>query len=275
MKYDPDKSFGYPVLTRHSDDYIKSTFQTEIGFDINPSNPREFIIEYELACSVPEIREFVKSGNAAYWIKISCRKTFYSKLIEVNAIGTLVIEGKYLRDVVDITGYIIAKKDSVLSSAKINPEFGYSSFEVINGQVLAQGVPVTYVTEKEFWKPLSSIFQYKPSDDLKDGEFTVDLDDEYVWILAQSQQLKKFEEFSQSQEGKIILLNTVFFAALIHMIDALNENAEQYSEKKWAKILLAKAASKNVNLNNARPLLATQQLLDKPLRNLLPEFLDK
>lgn len=277
MKYDPDKSFGYPVLTPHSDDYVKSSFQTELDFNINTENPKQFIIEYSFFCGVRELIDFVRQGNAAYWIKVTCRSTFFSKMYEVTASGTIIIDGHNLRDSVELSGYIIGKKDAEFSSPKINPEFGYSAFSVSNGQVLAQGVPRIYVTEKEFWKPLSSIFQYRPEDDLKDGEYTVDLDndDGYVWIIARQDQLKKLQDFQQSKGGKTILLNTVFFAAVSQMIEALKERPDQYQDKKWAKILMAKAASKNVNLNNSRPLIATQQLLDRPLRKLIPELLDK
>jgi len=277
MKYDPDKSFGYPVLTAHSDDYLKSSFQTEFDFNINKDNPKEFLIEYTFVCGVRELIEFVRQGNASYWMKVTCRSTFYSKMYEVTASGMLKIDGHNLRDSVELSGYIIGKKYAEFQSTKIHPEFGYSAFSVSNGQVLAQGVPRIYVTEKEFWKPLSSIFQYRPDDDLKDGEFTVDLDndDGYVWIIARQDQKKKLQDFQQSKDGKTILLNTVFFAAVSQMIEALKERPEQYSDKKWAKILMAKAASKNINLNNNRPLIATQQLLDRPLRKLIPDLLDK
>ena len=89
MKYDPGKSFGYPVLTTQSDDYIKSDFQTEIDFDINPEDPKQFHVDFMFSCSVKEIRDLIKDDAAAYCIKISCRSTFYSTMYEVKAAGEL------------------------------------------------------------------------------------------------------------------------------------------------------------------------------------------
>jgi hypothetical protein len=277
MKYDPEKSFGYPVLSPGSDDYLKANFQTEIDFDINKDSPRQFQVEYTFACSVKEFRELVAAGDAAYWLKVSCRSTFYSKLYEVSASGTLLIEANDLRDLIEFSGFIIAKRDSVFGCDRINPEFGYSSFSISNGQVLAQGLPRIYITEKEFWKPISSIFEYQRKDELKDGEYSIDLDAEsgFVEIFANEQQCQRFKEFEKTKDGKAVLLSTVFFVAVSKMIEALQEKPDDYAHKKWARVLEAKAASKNINLKEKRMLLAAHRVLDRPLRNLSAALLDK
>jgi hypothetical protein len=277
MKYDPEKSFGYPVLSPQSDDYIKAAFQTEIDFNLNPENPGEFIVEYIFACGVKDLRDLVASGGAAYWLKIACRATFYSRMFEVSAEGSIALDANELRDTVEISGFIIGKKECVLSSDKINPEFGYNSFTVANGQVLAQGLPRIYVTEKEVWKPISSIFEYRRDDDLKDGEYTIDLDSDsgFVEIFASESQCQRFKDFEKSKDGKTVLLNTVFFVAVAQMIDALQEKPEDYADKKWARILQAKAASKNINLNDRKKLIAAHRILERPLKTLTTTLLDK
>jgi len=277
VKYDPGKSFGYPVLTTQSDDYIKSDFQTEIDFDTNPEDPKQFHVDFMFSCSVKEIRDLIKDDAAAYWIKISCRSTFYSTMYEVKAAGELFLEASDLRDLVAFTGFIIGKKETRLSSAKINPEFGYSAFPVFNGQVLAQGLPKVYIADKDFWKPISSIFEYRRMDELKDGEYTIDLDADsgVVEIFANETQCQNFKDFEKTKEGNIILLNTVFFVAVSKMIETYSENPNDYADKKWARILVAKAASKGINLADPKFLLATHRILDRPLRSLAASLLDK
>ena len=184
MKYDSDKSFGYPVLSEDSDDYVKSAFQPSFLFDLDDEDPSYFKLKYQFSTSVREIQELIGKGAAAYWIKISCRSTFYSKLYEVSENGEILIDGKKLRDTVEFSGYVIAKTSCSLKSKKVNPEFGYDEFPVSNGQVLALARPITYVTEKEFWKPISSIFEYRVDDNLKNGEFTIDIEDEYVHVFG-------------------------------------------------------------------------------------------
>ena len=144
------------------------------------------------------------------------------------------MEASDFRDLVEFTGFIIGKKDTTLSSEKINSEFGYSTFPVFNGQVLAQGIPKIYIADKEFWKPISSIFEYRRKDELKDGEYTIDLNSEsgVVEIFANERQCQNFKDFEKSKEGKIILLNTVFFVAVSKMIETYNDNEEEYVDKK-------------------------------------------
>lgn len=277
MKYDPEKSFGYPVLSNTTDDYLKSNFQTEIDFNINEDNPKQFKIEYMFACGVKELKDLVAQGNAAYWVKVACRSTFYSKMFEVKAMGEFLLDGNDLRDTVEFSGFIIGKRDCTLASGKINPEFGYQEFQVSNGQVLALGEPRVYVTDKEFWKPISSIFEVRPKEELKDGEYTVDLDAEsgFVTIFASLKQCQILRDFERTKEGKIILLNTVYFIAVSKMIEALRERPADYSETKWARVLKAKAASKNIDINHRDELLPAHKILGHPLTALTPALLDK
>lgn len=275
MKYDPEKSFGYPVLCRDMDDYLKAAFQASFSFDLDAEDFSKFRLKYSFSCSVKEIRELISAGHAAYWVKVSCRSTFYSKLHEVPANGELLIDGALLRNTVDFSGYVIAKNEAQLTSAKINPEFGYETFAVSNGQVLALAPPTTYVTEKDFWKPISSIFEYRQDDDLKNGEFTVDIEDDFVQIFSNAAQLQKFKQFERSTNGRIALVSTVFLSALSQMIDAMIQKPDEYADKKWARILEAKAASKRIDLNDRRPFVAAQRLLDRPLAKLADAFLEK
>ena len=240
-------------------------------------NPKMFSVEYIFNCSVREIRDLVASGDAAYWLKIACRSTFYSKMYEVSPAGELVLDGHDLRDLVEFSGFIIGNKKSILQSEKVNPEFGYKSFDVSNGQVLAQGLPKIYVTDKEVWKPISSIFEYRRDDDLKDGEYYIDLDADsgIIEIFATDSQCQAFKDFEKTKEGKAILLNTVFFVAVSKMIETLQDKSDEYADRKWARILHAKAASKNINLNERKSLLATHRILGRPLRALTASILDK
>lgn len=275
MKYDSEKSFGYPVLCEDNDDYVKSAFQPSFSFDLDDQDPSYFKLKYRFDTKVGGILQMISSGSAAYWVKVSCRSTFYSKLYEVSESGEILIDGRALRDTVEFSGYVIAKCNALLKSSKINPEFGYDEFPVYNGQVLALARPITYVTEKEFWKPISSIFQYRQDETLKNGEFSIDIDDEYVQVFGNANQLKNFTQFAKSRNGITVLVNTVFFSALCKMIDAINSKPDDYEQKKWAKVLAAKAASKRIDLKDRRPFVVAQRLLDRPLVKLADAFLEK
>lgn len=273
MKFDPKKSFGYPVLRPDSDDYVRSAFQLDIDFNLEKDDPSKFVIGHEFHCGVRELVEFVKNQNAAFWIRVSCRSTFVSSMYQVEQKGSVSIDGAELRDVIEICGFVIARKNCVFKSEKINEEFGYESFEVSQGQVMAHSYPSSYVVEKDFWKPLNSIFEYRVGEDLKAGEFFVDLeaDSGIVEIIAHSELIKQLNAFEKSQEGRRLLINSLFFPTVVQMISRIQESqesSESILEKKWAKILMAKAAAKKIDIKNQRVALVAQKLLDFPLLRL-------
>jgi hypothetical protein len=277
MKFDPRKSFGYPVLRADSDDYIRSGFQLDIDFNLDKNDPSKFVVGFAFHCGVRELVDFVKNQNGAFWIRVSCRSTFVSSMYPVEQNGSITIEGTELRDVIEICGFVIARKQAVFESKKINEEFGYDSFEVSQGQIMAHSYPSSYVVEKDFWKPLHSIFEYRIGEDLKEGEFHVDLDatSGVVEIFGHVALIKQLNAFEKSQEGRNLLINSVFFATVVQMITRFQESPESVADKKWAKILLAKAESKNIDIKNKRVALVAQRLLDLPLLKLTSSQFEK
>jgi hypothetical protein len=277
MKLDAKKSFGYPVLRPDCDDYVRSGFQVDVKFDIDKSDPSKFIIGFEFHCGVRELVDLVKNGCAAFWIRISCRSTFVSSMYCVEQNGEIAINGSDYRDIIEICGFIIGKKQAFLKSSKINHEFGFDAFEFAQGQVLAHSYPSSYVVEKEFWKPLQSIFEYRIGDDLKEGEFYVDLDatSGIVEIFAHAKLKQHLNAFEKSQEGRSLLINSVFFPTVVQMISRIQESPESVADKKWAKILLAKAEAKKLDLRSQRVAVIAQRLLDFPLLKLTSSHFEK
>lgn len=277
MKFDPKKSFGYPVLRPDSDDYERAGFQLDIDFNLDPKDPSKFSIRHEFHCGVRELVDFINNKNADFWIRVSCRSTFFSQMYPVEQSGMILIDGTELRDIVEISGFVIAATTAKFSSAKINGEFGYDFFETSQGQVLAHSHPCSYVIEKEFWKPLQSIFEYRIDESLKEGEFYVELDalSGYVEIFAHHQLLKQLNAFEKSQDGRNLLLNSVFFPTVVQMITRLQESRDLVAEQKWAKVLLAKAEAKGVDVTNQRVALVAQRLLDFPLLKLTSSQFEK
>jgi hypothetical protein len=277
MKFDPRKSFGYPVLRPDSDDYPRAGFQLQIDFNLKKDDPGKFFVEYDFQLGLRELSEFVREQNAAYWLRIACRSTFFSQMIRVDQKGRLEIDGAELRDVVEISGFVIAEKESEFRCSKINPEFGYTGFSLVKGQVMAHSHPCVYVVEKEFWKPLSSIFEYRINEELKEGEFNVNLDSEsgYVEVFTNSSLNKQFHALERLQDGRSILINSIFFPTLVLMIARIQESPDSTVDKKWARVLIAKATAKHIDLNNSKVLMTAQKLLDYPFQKLVSSYFEK
>ena len=78
MKYDKYKAFPYPVLRPESDDYKDGEFQASVEFAIDQANIK---LSVSFALSVEEITNEITNGNAEYVCMISCRDTYFQKII--------------------------------------------------------------------------------------------------------------------------------------------------------------------------------------------------
>lgn len=272
MRYDAGKSFGYPVLAPYSDDFADDYFKADYSLSINNTAPNEFIIGYAMDLKSACHQGLIEARRAGFYIRVTCRSTFYSELHQVERQGSLALDASKLRDLIELSAYLISNEDTEVVSDKINAEYGYCSFKAQKGQVLALTPPVQFIVDKEFWKPITSIFEYKLDDSLKDGEFYADFEDEFVSIFSNAAQLANLKQFEQSQHGKIILVNSVFFSVVARMIELINDKQADYEEKKWARILVAKADARNVDVFKMPPFVAAQRLLHWPFLKLAKDW---
>jgi len=274
MKYDPNKSFGYPVLrplepgqSAELADYIRASFQPSFSFRLNENEPNTFLVSYEFGLSLAPLRALIDEGVASFYLRTECRATFYSDTRKVPCEGEFTVDGDKLRDWVELYGYVIADADLTVSSDQINEEFGYNTFDAESGSVLACAPPTTYSVEKDFYRNIRSIFEYAESDEMKIGETVVELDKDYVYIYAHPKQIELLRNAEATIENRLILLNSVIFPAVIQMANKLKEDPEESLEHKWANIFTAKCAAKNIDWEGD-PMLVAQRVLERPLEPL-------
>ena len=279
MKFDPLKSFGYPVLrpldpnqSPELADYVKSSFQPSFKISLDSSDPSIFVISYDFtALSLRPLKKLIEEQKATFIIRIECRETFYSLTKEVGDVGEIKIEGDQLRDWVKLCGYVTAKQKLVLKSDKINEEFGYTEFEAEKATVLAWAPPTTYSVEKDFYRNIRSIFEYREDSSLNNGQFFVDLDEEYVFIHANSSQIKHLRNAEATKGSQLLVLNSVFYPVVLQMAMKIRDDEEETLQRRWGKIFAAKCAAKGINYNDD-PNLTAQAILGRPLNGLNTEY---
>lgn len=277
MKYDPLKSFGYPVLKpleagqdRKTADYMNAGFQPSFGFDICDGDPSKFVVSYDFSgLSLSALKDAIDRGQAKYLVRLECRSTFHSSTRFVSVEGAFDIEGNLLRDWVEIKGFVVAVCECNISSDQINPEFEYTTFTAEEGAVLAWAPPTTYSVEKDFYRNIRSIFEYQEDEKLKDGQFHADLDNDsgYVMIYANARQIGFLRKGEATENMRIHLLNGVFFPVVVQMAVMLRDHKEQALSKRWGQIVVAKCAAKNIDYSR-NPYLTATELLDRPLKML-------
>ncbi len=280
MQYDAHKSFGYPVLsplaegeTSEDADYLGVIFQASIRPEIKVEKEVKVAINYSLQTSLVALKEKIAEGSAAYFLHITCPATHFSKLLEVKASddgkksgGEWKIPAEGLRGDVFVSSFILSKKDIEIHSDRINPEFGFDTFSVSSGSVLAIRPPESFYIDKDLFRPITSLFIWRNDEELEDGEFRVDLEDDYIHIRVNLEQEKRLRKIMEQGEGPYsAFLSSIVLSAFSHMLISLKSNSsEDYEDTRWAKVL----KNKYPNWHEGDSLVMAQNILKKPIKNL-------
>ena len=153
MKYNPNKSYGYPVqrqalseFEKDNADYIDEYFDPQFNESKSFENKDEMQIEIQMFGLNQAIKDAIGKTQAEISVVVQCRDTFFSckQTIEHKDAATnlyqdiMYINANNLYGEVTIRAVVVATKNFILKSEKINAEFGFKEFEVTKGMLLAE-----------------------------------------------------------------------------------------------------------------------------------------
>lgn len=270
MKYDRSKTFAHPVLRPHNDDYCNSEFQCSVSCEIDS----DFVkIVCKVTCSSDDLMQRIGEGRAAFAMVVSCRDTFL-RLTEFSTGAELSIS----RDVGDIRGelrvesYIIATAHIAdYFSDDLNPEYGKLRYSLKPGDVLAQDEPTVFYVDREAFKPVTSAVELVCDNSIRDGEWRVDLSEHRVRVRLNSVQKEWIDYARSRRNAKAVLLNSVYFVAVMHAVQAIKDEQADPSLR-WYGVVKQQVANSGLALTDDAYLI-TQRLLRYPLGTLQSEFL--
>ena len=263
MKFDKYKAFPYPVLRPESDDYLDGEFQTTVEFTITEENIKASI---SYALSAEAITNEIAKGNAEYVCMISCRDTYFQKIISSSEKEIEInFEIGALRGEVRVNPYVVVKKYiSTYISNDINPEFGPGPFHFVEGEVLAQDEAQIFYIDRDLFRPVTSVFDLVQKAELADGIWKVGFEEEHIQIEVSPKMKETIDDARNDQKKRIVLLNSIYFAAVMQAIQKLKDNYEDFEGKKWAEVIRRQAHNKGVNLADDAYLIA-EHLMQQPV----------
>ena len=268
MKYDEYKAFPYPVLRPNSDDYLDCDFQTTVNFS---TEKQTILVDVSFAISSPEILEQVELGKAEFVAMVSCRDTYFQHMIRTNERKTQASFAMGdLKGAVVVNPYVIVKSlIQNYTSPDINPEFGAEAFSFKEGDVLAQDEPYLVYFDQESFKPITSLFDFVHRDNLPDGEWSIDFDSDHIQIVLSKKTKETIDNARSSNfKNKVILMNSIYFSAVMQAVQKIQHPDKAYEDKKWAKVFEKNAHNKNCNLENDDAYVIAQMLLQHPLKRM-------
>lgn len=264
MKFDKNKAFPYPVLRPHCDDYVDVEFQTTVEFTIE-ANKISANISYIL--SAEEILEQIKEGNAKYVSIVSCRDTYLRRVLvsESTQIDADFDVGS-LRGEVRVDPYVVAVKDiSNFKSQDINPEFEKDNFSFSPGDVLAQDETQVFYIDRDLFKPVTTVFELVKNDSLSKGEWRVGFEEDHVQIEVSPHMKEKIDTARNNKANQVILLNSLYFGAVVQALQKLKDDGSSFEEKRWARVITGQLINNSWDITSHDPYILAQWLMKSPL----------
>ncbi len=264
MKFDKQKAFPYPVLRPYSDDYLEVDFQTMVDFSIEGASI-EASIEY--AISSEEILEQIENGNAEYVSIISCRDTYFRKVLRSQSrkVETAFNTGE-LRGEVRVDPFVFVKRSiNGFTSPDFNGEFNGANFDFVPGDVLAQDESQVFYIDRDLFKPVTSVFELVKKESLPEHEWSLDFSQEHVQICLSPKMKEMIDNARNTIENRAILLNSIYFSAVMQSIDKLKYAADDFGGYKWAQVIRRQSSNLGVDIDAHDACVTAQRLMRYPL----------
>ena len=278
MKYDREKSFGYPVLrSMYEDenenllDYFKAGFDPDFQVLKPTEEGKEHLakIEFDADHGVQELKELMKKEKVSLCIQLYCPSTFIRLNKEIFALtGEFYVEANDFRNEIQLSGFLVATQDIEFTSKKFHSDFGLEPVKVEKGSVLAWAEPIKRTVDKEQFKKISSIFNLYQKIGLENGEFEIELSGDYISIWVNSETFHKLKTAESDLHNRLSILSGFYTLVLTDVLIELKEtdDKEDAFATRWATIVRQKCISAGIDLDDQKSMTnKAQKLLDFPV----------
>lgn len=266
MKFDSQKAYPYPVLRPYSDDFMDVEFQSTVDLALG-KDKGILMAKIDFALSCKEIEREIENQKAAYIMVFACRNTYFRKtFVSFSNTLELELELRHLRDEVTAEPYIVALQNiNLFKSPDINPEFGQGPFSYKPGQLLAQDEPQSFYIDREVFKPITSVFDLVKKDNLIGAEWSVNFDNDHVQIEVSPDMKEKIDSARNVTANRAILVNSIYFGAVMQAIQNLKENSSDFEEYRWAEVVYRKAHNMGIDIKHHEAYNSAQRFMNFPL----------
>lgn len=271
MRIKPSTSFPHPILSNDTGDYGGKSFQLTLTVQEEPESGYA-VLSGSMTLDDPSIHDLLKAGHVVPGLMITCLDTYLDKF-QPHALGNVQIDlsGGMVRGPVLVRGAVIAAEDDLLLKSEwINPEFPAHARIVHSGDLIALTEELRFEAGLEKLAPLESIFHLKLHEDVTEGVFKIDIENESIDILV-APNLHKFLSVLREQKMKDTLLSALFLPAVMAVLEGMREEGA-HVDKRWHSVMSARCSAEGIDFKNDDLVDAAQKLLDSPLSSLQSLF---
>ena len=237
MKFDPGKSFPYPVLRINSTDYEKVEFEVNINVEqVQGTTAIKLSAQFNL--SDPDLHSLIKFKRAAFVLLVRCQSTYYRREIRSKSPR---IEHNFSDGVLagrtEISPFLIATK-SYQNFRAINWHKDYADFtaDLEEGSVLAIDEPHVCWIDSAEEDTIGSIFELRLVPGIPDGIWHCDPNSDRVQLRlskADYHAFRKARSNVKHNDRATFVMNGVYLPALAWLLTEADHNGDDYSGLRW------------------------------------------
>jgi hypothetical protein len=112
---------------------------------------------------------------------------------------------------------------------------------------------------------ISSILQLVKQESLAGYDWGLRFDENKIQVLLSAEAKETIDRARNSRSNKAVLINSIYFAAIMEAIYRLRDDRESYEHLRWAKILSQQCHNAGVDVNAHDASAIAQKLLKSPL----------
>lgn len=249
MRYDPNKTWPYPVLRGNETDgdYPRHAFEVESWLKIDSRNG-SVVVRSEFMLGHQGIGRLIEKQQAQYVLVVRSPTTHYR---EEFASFAPEIEHTFAPDTlggrVELIGFIVARKPILnLSLEGWNTEYRSKEYSVNESAILAIDEPRFKWPDQIGDRPLQSIFKLRSVKKMEGLMWRCNLERERIYLELPETVAKRFSSAHAIAEANpralSEIMNGVYLPALIHVLelgdrDAADDNAHGYVDRRWFNAL--------------------------------------
>lgn len=150
--------------------------------------------------------------------------------------------------------------------ASVNSEFGKGPFSFETGSVLAVDRPQVVFIDRDVFRPVTSIFALVKDDNLSGFDWRLDTSGDKVLIKVSGELKEKIDAARNVTSNKAVLLNSIYFAAVMQCLSRLKHGGDMVEETRWGKVILEKCHNAGIDLIDHEECDAAQTLMRSPFK---------
>ena len=228
---------SYPILSEITDDYINSSFETEINW----YDAKKTRMKFDFKLDNETIQNLIKNGDAHYLVHMECPTTSFRQAYQSTQ-DEIIIElpQKNLNEKIEINTFIVAAKEiKEYTNPLFNMDFKDMKFYLSRGNMIAIGNAVEISIEDKY-NENSIIRITKRNDDSLDALRVDTSKSEYIIISLPGRLRDLYCNLGSGQFENIcrsIIILPVMMVVLKTMQVAANDDDTSVTELHWYKVI--------------------------------------